>query len=216
MNPVFRRSLARGLLTLGLLGAATLAQADLTTDDVSRLQHGWAAAYYQVPEAERERAFERLETDAASAVAHSPGRAEPLVWQAIIKSSHAKFAGGLTALDLIKQARDLLQQAEKIDAKALDGSVYTSLGSLYAKAPGWPLSFGDKKKAKTYLEQALALNPDGVDPNFFYGELLVATGDKAGGRAHLEKALNAPARPGREDADTGRHAEVQAALAALK
>lgn len=185
-------------------------------DDIALLQHGWASAYYTVPEAQKNATFERLETQAAEAVARHPGRAEPLVWQAIVQSSHAKFAGGLTALDLIKKARDHLQDAEKIDAKVLDGSVYTSLGSLYAKAPGWPLSFGDRKKAKAYLEQALAINPDGIDPNFFYGELLLAQGQVEAGRSRLEKALQAAPRSGREDADEGRRGEIRAALAKLQ
>lgn len=202
-----------------LLAAALLcfgaARADTVLSDVGGLQHGWAQAYYTLPKGEKDAAFARLEDEAGLAVARNPGRAEPLVWRAIIESSHAKFAGGLHALDLIKKARSGLLEAERIDPKALDGSVYTSLGSLYAKAPGWPLAFGDKKKAADYLQQALALNPDGIDPNFFYGELLVDTGNKEAGRKFLEKALNAPPRPGREDADNGRRAEIRAALAQL-
>lgn len=185
-------------------------------DDIAALQHGWAHAYYTAPEPQKNAAFEALESRAASVVSQYPGRAEPLVWEAIVQSSHAKFAGGLTALQLIKKARDHLLDAEKIDAKALDGSIYTSLGSLYAKAPGWPLSFGDRKKAKEYLEQALVINPAGIDPNFFYGELLVAQGDAQGGRSRFEKALQAPDRAGRADADEGRRGEIRAALAELK
>lgn len=197
------------LLFAAALLFSAFASADGLDDDIAAIQHGWAHAYYTVEDAQKEHAFESLAAQADQAVARYPGRAEPMVWDAIVLSSYAKAEGGLGALDLIKRARDLLLQAEKIDPKALDGSVYTSLGSLYAKAPGWPLSFGDKKKAKAYLEQALAINPDGIDPNFFYGEL---TQD----RAHLQKALEAPPRPGREDADAGRRAEVQAALAKLR
>jgi tetratricopeptide (TPR) repeat protein len=169
--------------------------AESLPDDIATLQHGWARAYYVLPESQKESAFTQLEAQATDLVARNPGRAEPLVWQAIVQSSHAKFAGGLHALDLIKKARDHLLDAEKIDAKALDGSVYTSLGSLYAKAPGWPLSFGDRKKAKAYLEQALAINPQGIDPNFFYGELLIDQGHIDDGKAHLEQALKAPRDP---------------------
>ena len=39
--------------------------------------------------------------------------------------------------------------------------------------PGWPIGFGDKKKAEEYLKKALAANPDGIDPNFFYGDFLL-------------------------------------------
>ena len=106
--------------------------------------------------------------------------------------------------------------AEKIDASALDGSVYTSLGSLYAKAPGWPLAFGDKKQAAAYLRKALAINPDGIDPNYFYGDLLIEQKQKAEAERYLNKALAAAPRPGRDDADSGRRAEIQQALAKLK
>ncbi|THD05064.1 hypothetical protein B1810_03070 [Panacagrimonas perspica] len=210
MKSLFRNALFAAALTL-----AGTALADTVTSDVAQLQHGWAQVYYSLPKDQKDVAFGKLEEEAKLAVARNPGRAEPLVWCAIIESSHAKFAGGLHALDLIKHARKLLLDAEKVDPQVLGGSIYTSLGSLYAKAPGWPLSFGDKKKAAEYLKQALAINPDGIDPNFFYGELLTDTGNAEAGRRFLEKALNAPPREGREDADAGRRAEIQAALADL-
>lgn len=203
------------LLVLCCLGFAAGVGAQSLTEDIAALQHGWAQAYYSVAESRKEAAFEELVAKAEDLSGRNAGRAEPLVWQAIILSSQAKFAGGLGALDMIKQARELLLAAEKIDAKALDGSIYTSLGSLYAKAPGWPLSFGDKKKAKAYLEKALAINPDGIDPNFFYAELLLDQDDEAGARRHLDKAMQAAPRPGREDADAGRREEIQAVLAKL-
>lgn len=213
MSHRFHLRIRYSLLTLALC-ATPIVHADAVSDDVASLQHDWAIANYSTPDAQKEQAFHDLVGRAEQAVSRSPGRPEPMVWEAIILSSYAKAEGGLDALDRIKKARDLLFDAEKIDASTLDGSVYTSLGSLYAKAPGWPLSFGDRKKAKAYLEKALAINPDGIDPNFFYGELL-AGNDVAGARAHLEKALAAPPRPGREDADAGRRAEAQAALARL-
>ena len=87
---------------------ATLVSPDAASDapppSVAALQHGWAQAYYAPDGTAREPAFQTLETQAAKAVAELPGRAEPLIWQGIIESSHAKFAGSLTALSLIKQA----------------------------------------------------------------------------------------------------------------
>lgn len=203
------------LLLVAALAFSGAASADSAVSDVEHLQHGWAHVYYTLPKDQKDAEFDKLEEEARLAMARNPGRAEPLVWCAIIESSHAKFAGGLHALDLIKHARKLLLDAEKIDPQVLGGSIYTSLGSLYAKAPGWPLSFGDKKKAAEYLKQALAINPEGIDPNFFYGQLLIDIGNKETARKFLEKALNAPPREGREDADAGRRAEVQAVLADL-
>ena len=130
-----------------------------------------------------------------------------------IKGAVPGAKGGLGALDLVKQARDSLEQAIGIDPKALGGSAYTSLGSLYYQVPGWPVSFGDGKKAEKLLKQALALSPDGIDPNFFYGDYLFREKRYAESAAALEKALAAPSRPGREIADSGRRKEVEVLLA---
>jgi tetratricopeptide (TPR) repeat protein len=59
----------------------------------------------------------------------------------------------------------------------------------------------------------LKINPNGIDPNYFYAELLYQEGDYAEALHYLEKAAHAAPRPGRELADQGRRAEV-AALAA--
>jgi len=186
--------------------------ADAVMDAVADLQHGWAKAYYQVPEKQKEAAFKELAAKAHQVSAANSGRVEPMVWEAIILSSYAKFSGPLSALDKAKAARELLAKAEKISPDVLDGSIYTSLGSLYYKVPGWPIGFGDKKKAREYLEKAVKLNPEGIDPNFFFGDFLLEQGENAKAKEYLEKALAAPARPGREDADQGRRAEVQQAL----
>lgn len=197
------------------LAVSATANADALADDLALLQHGWAQAYYTTPEKQKLAAFEALDVQAEALSQRNANRAEPLIWQAIVLSSHAKFEGGLGALARVKHARALLHAAEKLDANALDGSIYTSLGSLYANVPGWPLAFGDKKKARQYLDKALTLNPEGIDPNFFLAELLIKQDDVAAARKFLQKALVAPSRPGREDADAGRRDEVRAALAAL-
>lgn len=192
------------------------ARADSITDAVAELQHGWAKAYYRVPEAQKEDAFKTLSAKAHQVSLANPGRVEPIIWEAIILSSDAKFSGGLGALSKAKEARALLLQAEKEKPDALDGSVYTSLGSLYYKVPGWPIGFGDSKKARQYLEKAIKLNPAGIDANFFYGDFLQEQGEYAKAAEYLHKALKAPPRPGREDADEGRRAEVLQLLEKVK
>jgi tetratricopeptide (TPR) repeat protein len=185
-------------------------------DAVADVAHRWAKAYYQVPDAEKEAAYRSVVIQAQQVARTYPGKAEPLVWQAILVSSQAKAEGGLGALSKVKEARDLLLAAEKINPNALDGSIYNSLGSLYAKVPGWPIGFGDKKKAREYLEKALAINPYGIDPNYFYADLLVDQGEYAKAAIHLKRALAAPPRPGREDADAGRRKEINQLLNALQ
>lgn len=154
----------------------------------------------------------------AEAVAHQfPGRAEPLVWKAVALSTEAGAKGGLGGLALAKQAKATLEQAEKINPNALgDGSVYTTLGSLYYQVPGFPVGFGDKAKAQAYLKKAVAQNPSGLDPNYFYGDFLFHQGQYAEAQKALQRALAAPPRPGREVSDRGRRAEAAALLAQVK
>jgi tetratricopeptide (TPR) repeat protein len=204
------------LLLLATLTAASLAAQPTLEDAIADVGHRWAKASYQTPDAEKEAAFRTLIGNAQQVAQSFPGKAEPMIWQAIVLSSAAKVEGGLGALGKVKEARDFLLAAEKINPNALDGSIYNSLGSLYAKVPGWPIGFGDKKKAKEYFEKALAINPNGVDPNYFYADLLVDQGEYAKAAEHLKRALAAPGRPGREDADTGRHQEVMRLLENIK
>lgn len=205
---------------LGLLALCALlplgAAAAPIDDAVTDLQRDWEVIKYQTPVAEREKRFESLTAKAHKVSEAYPGRSEPLVWEGIIVSSWAGEKGGLGALGLVKQAKALYEQAIQIDGKALEGSAYNSLGVLYYKVPGWPIGFGDKAKARELLQKALAINPQGVDPNYFYGEYLVETQNANEAVSYLEKALQAPQRPGRQIADTGRREEIRALLAKIK
>jgi len=203
-----RRLLLATVLLLGLPHAGAAA----VDDAVGELQRQWETIRYQAPAAERSKGFEALAAKARKVSESHPGRAEPLVWEGIIVSSLAGEKGGLGALSLVKQAKALYEQAIQIDGSVLDGSAYNSLGVLYYKVPGWPVGFGDKDKARELLQKALAIQPKGIDPNFFYGEYLVETKRPEEAIAYLERALQAPPRPGRQVADQGRREEARALL----
>ena len=198
----------RVLLVILCLAAQPLWAAALETE-LAGIQHRWAEIQYQVPEDQKEKAFEGLASEAEQFVAHYPDRAEPLIWQGIVLSTYAGAKGGLAALGLVKDAREALEAALAIDADALEGSAYTSLGSLYYQVPGWPLSFGDDDKAREFLQRALSINPSGIDPNFFFGDFLRQQGQSEQARLYVGKVLDAPARPGRELADTGRREQTR-------
>ncbi|MEJ2455996.1 MAG: hypothetical protein P8103_17840 [Candidatus Thiodiazotropha sp.] len=184
--------------------------------ELLELSESWAKIKYQMPEDQRVDALQALNEKAEALVQANPGSAEPLVWQAIIISTTAGEKGGLGALSLVKQAKKLLERAEALDPEVLDGSVYTSLGSLYYQVPGWPIGFGDDDKAEAYLKKALALNPDGIDPNYFYGDYLLQERDYKEAAAAFKRALAAPARENRPIADAGRRAEIEAALSKVE
>lgn len=205
-------------LTLGgalLLSLPALALTPAGAGHLQQLQGRWAQINYQTAEQQREAAFAKLAAEADKAVASEPAP-ELLIWHGIIYSTWAGAKGGLGALALVKQARADFERSLQLDPQALQGSAYTSLGSLYYQVPGWPIGFGDDEKAEQLLKQALALNPDGIDPNYFYADFLQRAGRYAEALQVLERAQQAPARPGRELADAGRHKEVEALLSKVR
>ena len=177
-------------------------------EDVAHLQQAWEQVKYQTPAPGQERGFERLVAESEQVLARNPNSADVLIWHAIIESTYAGAKGGLGALKYVKDAKHNLEQALAINPAALAGSAYTSLGSLYYQVPGWPIGFGDDAKAQEFLKKGLAANPDGIDPNFFYGDYLFRKGKLDEAERVLRKALQAPARPGRKLADEGRRGEI--------
>lgn len=201
---------------LAFAGCAVAQAGDLGAR-VETLARGWDHVNYEVRGAAKADQAAALVAQAEAVARQYPGRAEPLVWKAIALSTEAGAKGGLGGLALAKEAKATLEQAEKINPNALgDGSVYTSLGSLYYQVPGFPVGFGDKGKAQAYLRKALAQNPGGLDPNYFYGDFLFHQGQYAEAEKALQRALAAPARPGREVSDRGRRAEAAALLAQVR
>jgi len=204
-------------LSLFLLAAAPLfmpfAWAGNSVDpDVHALQLEWARIKYQLPEDQQEKAFAALAERAHVLSTANATKAEPKIWEAIIKSTYAGAKGGLGALSLMKEARDLMLEAEKINPTALNGSIYTSLGSFYYMTPGWPLGFGDDDQAREYLDKALSIAPDDMDSNFFMGDFWMEKHKYKKAIPYLQKVVDLPAVVDRPVYSEGRKAEAQALL----
>lgn len=186
MNKILSSLLVASLLCFGMQGVAAN-----TDSDLNAVQHNWAVANYQLSDDEQNQAFESLVNRIDELTEGSPGSPQFWIWSGIIKSSYAGMKGGLGALSLVKDARKDLEKAIAIDGQALNGSAYTSLGTLYHQVPGWPIGFGSDKKARKLLTKALAINPHGIDPNYFYGEYLYDEGEYDAALEHLMIAQQA-------------------------
>ncbi|MBB4131010.1 hypothetical protein [Xanthomonas sp. 3075] len=209
-----RKSRVFSALALCLIAGAACA-ADLSPQ-VAQLQDRWAVIAYQTPKPQRVAALEAL-AQQADQVRHAlPDDPQALIWDGIVRSSLAGEKGGLGALAQVKLARTDFEQAIKRAPRALDGAAYTSLGALYYQVPGWPIGFGDDAKARSFLYQGLAIDPDGLDSNYFVGDFLRDQKDWAGAEQAFEKAAAAPPRPGRQLADAGRRKELAAKLAEVR
>ncbi|MCB9987843.1 MAG: hypothetical protein H6868_00760 [Rhodospirillales bacterium] len=182
-------------------------------DYIARIQKEWARIKYQVPDKDTKLAdIAKLEKYAEQVSASFPQNPEPKIWEGIVLSTDAGITKSMSGLPKVKKAKALLESALAINDRALDGSAYTSLGSLYYQVPGWPISFGDDEEAEKNLKKALAINPTGIDPNFFYGDFLLKDGRYEEAIPVLQRALQAAPRPDRPLADAGRRQEIQAAL----
>ncbi|WP_317933116.1 hypothetical protein [Halioxenophilus sp. WMMB6] len=202
----------RQTLAILVLSVLSLVGVDALADPHTQLQADWAKANYLLQGDEKLNLFEKLLAEADAAKQANPKDARVFIWSGIINSSYAGAKGGLGALKFAKQAKRDLEAAMAIDESALQGSAFTSLGTLYFKVPGWPIGFGDDKKAETMLKKALAINPTGIDSNYFYADYLYAKGDYEAALRYAKLAEQAPARPDRPVADEGRHGEISELL----
>jgi tetratricopeptide (TPR) repeat protein len=154
-----------------LMSSASFATASLASD-LKAVQDSWATVNYELQDKAKVAGFEALVKESEALVNHYPNNAESHIWHGIVQSSYAGAKGGLGALGLAEAAKAELEQAISIDEKALQGSALTSLGTLYAKVPGWPIGFGSDKKAQALFKKSLEINPEGLDINYFYAEFL--------------------------------------------
>jgi tetratricopeptide (TPR) repeat protein len=217
--PRLRR--ARLATAAGVLCALALAGGTLAADsadfnaEIEALAKAWAHVNYEIPDKRAEgREAARLAAQADALANRHPDRAEPLMLEAMLLLSEADTKRDMRGLNLAVKAKSLLDQAERIDPDPFgDGSLYALIGNLYAQVPGFPIAYGSKKKARLYLGKALAINPKSLDANFFMGDFLLAEDKPAEAIVALQRALNAPARPGRAVADRGRKREAAESLA---
>lgn len=210
-------SLALLVMTTGAANAASSALVNEVMTELKEIQARWAQLYYM--DEFKNNNYKELQSLAkeANKMSHKfPQSAEALTWDAIVLSTLAEKKGGIGALSLVKEAKTKLETAEKIDPTVLDGSIYGSLATLYSKVPGWPVGFGNDKKARQYFQKALASNPDGLDINYFYAEYLADNDQDAQALEYVEKALKAPALKNRPLADAGRRKQAEALRDSLK
>lgn len=188
----------RGLLAGVLLSVAPawiLAAPDRLEKEARALQSEWADIFYKAPRSQQAGLYKALLTRIRALKDQHPERAEPMIVEAITLCTYSGSALGLDTLDVLEQARELLQKAIDLNPPALDGAAYMTLGNLYRRLPGWPVLYGDKALARQYFEHAVKLYPDAIDSNYFLGEFLLDQGDYDGALPYLEKSSRAPIRP---------------------
>ena len=191
--------------------------ADPMSVEIARLENGWARANFEAKgEAPQVEALDPLIARAQALARRYPGRAEPLVWSGVLLTAKAGVVGGMTGFGLVKSARISLETAERIDPAACNGLGLSQLGTLYYQVPGFPIAFGNRVKARAYIERALKVAPNGLAANLAYGDFLFTGGNRVKAEVVLRHALAAPRDVAQPVADAGRRAEVYALLSKLR
>lgn len=196
-----------------IFGASS--QAQEMNQGIKKIQDDWADAKYKSKtKSEKIAGFEKCAEESLALQKDFPKKAEPIIWQGICLASQGELLK-ISALSKVKAAKALFEEAASINDKALDGAVYTNLGVLYHRVPGWPIGFGNKKLAEENFEKAVAIAPKNIDANYFYALFLMDQERYDEAEIHLNAALVAPSR-NRPLADTKRKEEVKAALEKLQ
>ncbi|MFG6157279.1 TRAP transporter TatT component family protein [Halomonas sp. 1390] len=216
-RPLFATVLAT-MIGMGW-GATSLAQTPTEPQawegDVAEVRQRWERITTAMPEERREAALEELAERSAGLLDAYPRQSPVLVWRGIVLASHARAAGGLSALGSAKQAREVLERAVELDPEGHHGSAWVTLGALYDRAPGWPVAFGDAETAERMFRRALSIRPAGIDVHYYYAAFLEEEGRDGEAREHARRAVAGTARATRPLSDEALRDAARGMLARL-
>jgi tetratricopeptide (TPR) repeat protein len=207
-----------GTLLLSALFACAQAREDTSLkSELLRLARDWEHVKLQVIDRdEQERQMAGLAQRAEKIAKQYENVADPMIWLGILDSEQAALANEngspLKAWGLAKRARDILETVEKTDPATMDAGAPTTLGLLYDQVPGFPIGFGDKIKARQYLQEAMRNAPNALDVNYFYGDFLYREGEIADAIKVLEHALTLPELSNRPSWDRSLRVKIRKML----
>lgn len=133
-------------------------------------------------------------------------------WLAVNYGAYGQEKGVMQSLALIQPLKERAERAAEIDGSYFYGGPWRVLGRLYDKAPGFPFSVGNSKKAIECLEKAVELGPRFFLNHLFLAEAYISSREKAKARKHLEWIRNAPPNKNHEREDEGYKREAEALL----
>ena len=197
--------LARIAAALAMASVSTTAAAPPENDPMLEIAQAWDHARYTVNEEDdRGAELHQLGDVIDKQIAVHANDPNLLIWRAIILAGEADAIDGPTALPLAWRAKHLLEQAGTLNPDSASAcAMHTTLGMLYARVPGFPLAFGDRHLAETHLRRGLAIEPNGIEANFFYGVFLIDERRFRAALPFLHKVLDWHPRPERTVGDAG-------------
>jgi tetratricopeptide (TPR) repeat protein len=205
------------LLLVASIMCARAAEKPSLKSELLRLAHDWEHVKLEVTDRDdQESQMAELAQRAGNIAEQYENIPDPIIWLGIITSEQASLANDngspIKALTLAKRAREILEKVEKTDPVTMDAGAPTTLGLLYDRVPGFPIGFGDKDRARHYLQEAVRNAPNGLDAYYFYGDFLYRHGEQAEATKVLERALTLPELSNRPIWDKSRRAVIRQIL----
>jgi tetratricopeptide (TPR) repeat protein len=136
-------------------------------------------------------------------------------WLAVNSGSYGQEKGIMQSLALITPIKESAEKALELDEKFFYGGPHRVLGRLYHKAPGFPFSVGNTKKAVEHLEKAVEIGPKFFLNRLFLAEAYISNRDKKKAKEQLEFIVNAPPNKNHEIEDKDYKNQAQTLLESL-
>lgn len=200
------------LLFATTVSAAGSAHARSVDDSLVDIENRWAHAVYETRGQAKNKALATLLVDVRKFASGHADSSEAAAWHGIIARECTWNHCRSNPSRLRREARDALHKAESLDPGALGGLVYANLGALYTQTPSKLGGFGSKVRGIGYMWKAIIIDPDGLDSNYLYAELLVKERRFEEAREILRKASSLDPRPSHQLADRGRRQQALALL----
>lgn len=178
--------------------------------DLQQVIADWEVANFTLEGDAQKEAFDVLLGQAEALRASPTASAQDLLWAGIIESSYAGEIGGLSALGHAKQAKKDFESALDGGDPEVTPAALASLGTLHSKVPGWPIGFGNDKKAKKFFEDAEQAGAASLDFYMMYTEYALSKGMKDKALSLLQASEQVPPRSDRQVTDAARFAERSA------
>ena len=200
------------LLLAMVATSATAARASTVDEALTDIEQRWAGAVFESKGRQQNKALATLLSDVRELASTHGENPKAVAWHGIIAHECVRNHCKSNSSSLRREARDALLKAESLGPGPLRSLVYGNLGGLYAHTSSNFGGFGSKVRGIGYMWKAIVVDPEGLDANYLYAELLVD--EKRYRDAHdvLLKASTTIVRPEHERADRGRRAQVLALL----
>ncbi len=119
-----------------------------------------------------------------------PERRDGLYWYGVCMGRAAERRGIMNSLFAIGPMHDIMEKILKLDPH--DAFAHHFLGILYRKAPGWPLSLGDKNKALEHGQAAAMSEPGSTVILLDLGKTYLEMGKKEEAKKLFQQILEMP------------------------